>query len=114
MGGGTILIPILTILLGVNQHTAQAINLISFIPMAIISLIIHLKKGYVKIQGILLIVIPGLLSCFGASYLAKHISGKILQKSFGAFLILLSVYQFFSLSKINGKEQKFLKNKQFR
>ena len=44
MGGGTLLIPILTIFLSVSQHLSQAINLIGFVPMAIIALIIHSKK----------------------------------------------------------------------
>lgn len=35
MGGGTILIPALTIFLGVEQHAAQAANLIAFLPMAL-------------------------------------------------------------------------------
>ena len=37
MGGGTILIPLLSIFYKIGQHTAQAINLISFIPMAIVA-----------------------------------------------------------------------------
>ena len=38
MGGGTLLIPVLTLLCGFSQHAAQATNLISFIPMAAASL----------------------------------------------------------------------------
>ena len=49
MGGGTVLIPLLTILLGVPQHAAQAINLISFLPMAGVALIIHFKNGLVEL-----------------------------------------------------------------
>ena len=47
MGGGTILIPLLTLFLNVPQLQAQTINLISFIPMAIVSLIIHIKNKLV-------------------------------------------------------------------
>ena len=42
MGGGTLLIPMLTIILSVNQKLAQGINLLAFIPMAIVSLFIHI------------------------------------------------------------------------
>ena len=35
MGGGTLLIPLLTIFLGISQKLAQAYNLISFLIMAI-------------------------------------------------------------------------------
>ena len=35
MGGGTILILLLTLFAGINQHNAQGINLIFFIPTSI-------------------------------------------------------------------------------
>ena len=44
IGGGTILIPIMTIFLGFDQKTAQAVNLIYFIPTAITALTIHVKN----------------------------------------------------------------------
>ena len=44
MGGGTLLIPILTIFLGFKQKNAQAINLLVFIPMSLFALIIHIKN----------------------------------------------------------------------
>lgn len=44
MGGGTLLIPILTIFLGIEQKNAQAINLIAFIPMAVIVTAINIKR----------------------------------------------------------------------
>lgn len=45
MGGGTVLIPLLSIFYAVEQHTAQAVNLIAFIPMAVVAIIIHIKNG---------------------------------------------------------------------
>ena len=44
MGGGTLLIPILTMFLGVEQHLAQAINLLVFIPTGLIAVLIHAKN----------------------------------------------------------------------
>ena len=49
MGGGTLLIPILTILLGVEQRISQGINLIVFVPMSIVALIIHCKRKFIMI-----------------------------------------------------------------
>ncbi len=71
MGGGTVLIPLLSIFYDVGQHTAQAINLISFIPMAVVALIIHIKNGYVKFKSVLIIVLPGLFTCVLGVYLAR-------------------------------------------
>ena len=44
MGGGTLLIPLLTLATGTEQHVAQAINLIAFIPLSVVALIIHARN----------------------------------------------------------------------
>ena len=44
MGGGTILIFILTFMMGIEQHVAQATNLIFFIPTSIVAIIINIKN----------------------------------------------------------------------
>ena len=53
MGGGTLLIPLLTIFLSIEQKTAQSINLLAFIPMALVALIIHFKNKMVMTKDIL-------------------------------------------------------------
>lgn len=50
MGGGTILILCLSIFLGVNQHTAQATNLIFFIPTSIAAIIINVKEKKINFK----------------------------------------------------------------
>ena len=47
---GDLIILLLTMLGGLKQHIAQAINLASFIPMAVIALILHFKNKLVKTQ----------------------------------------------------------------
>ncbi len=102
MGGGTILIPLLTIFFGVEQKQAQAINLAAFIPMAIVSLIIHIKNKRVETDGILWIIIPAAVLSLAGSFAAQAMDGEILKRIFGGFLLLLSVAQFFS-EEINEK-----------
>ncbi len=106
MGGGTILIPLLSFT-KISQHTAQAINLISFIPMAIISLVIHIKNGLVEKKGIFALIVPALVFAVGGAIFAIIIRGKILKKCFGGFLIILSVYSL--LSSKNKQSVKSLK-----
>lgn len=102
MGGGTILIPVLTIFFGAEQKQAQAINLVAFIPMAIASLIVHVKNKRVETKGILWIIIPATVLSLAGSMVAQAINGEILKRIFGGFLLLLSVAQFFS-EEINEK-----------
>lgn len=96
MGGGTVLIPVLTVFFDVGQKTAQAINLVAFVPMAIVSLIMHFKNGLVEKKGLLWIIVPAALVSAGGSFAATAIDGEILRRIFGGFLLLLSVMQFFS------------------
>lgn len=99
MGGGTVLIPLLSIFYKVGQHAAQAVNLISFIPMAIIALIMHLKNKFVRFDKVLFIVLPGIATCIVGCYIANAIGGELLRRIFGGFLLILSVFQFVSAIK---------------
>ena len=101
MGGGTLLIPLLTIFYSVGQHTAQAINLIGFIPMAIVALIIHIKNKLVRYDNVIIIIISGIITCVAGCFLAKVMSGNLLKRCFGGFLLVLSVFQFIDGIKYN-------------
>lgn len=93
MGGGTLLIPLLTVFCNVPQHAAQAVNLVSFVPMAGIALIVHFKKKLVDHKGVLYIIIPSCAAAVGSAFLAKGLPADLLKKLFGGFIIILGVYQ---------------------
>ena len=93
MGGGTVLIPILTIFCGVPQHMAQSVNLLTFLPMAAVSLRVHAKNGLLDTRGVLWTIVPAtLLSVLGGLFV-QGIPGGALRVGFGVFLCLLSLYQ---------------------
>lgn len=92
MGGGTLLIPLLSFL-DIPQHTLQAINLISFLPMAAVALCIHFKHKLVKPKQTLYIIIPAVIAGIGAAYLTKFVTQDVLRICFGVLLILLGVWQ---------------------
>ena len=102
MGGGTVLIPALTIFFSIGQTEAQGINLISFIPMAIIAVIIHAKNKLIKFKDVLKIALPASVFALGGSFLVRLIEGDLQTKLFGGFLVILSVVQFFMIKKENG------------
>ena len=105
MGGGTLLIPLLTIFLSVEQKVAQGINLIAFLPMAIIALIIHFKNKLVSFKQLGWIVIPGVAASVGFSFLASTLDNIVLSFLFGLFLILIAVYEAIELT-FDIKQQK--------
>lgn len=106
MGGGTLLIPILTILLGFAQRNAQAINLLVFIPMAIVSLIIHIKNKLVDFKVGIPVMISGTIFSVGGSIITNLIGNDIMRKIFGIFLLIVGIYQGFQailMFKAKGK-----------
>lgn len=99
MGGGTLLIPILTIFLKFDQKLAQGINLLSFLVMAIFSIYIHYKNGYIVTKNIWIIIIAGVISSVGGSVLMSFLPSKILKMVFGGFLCMLAVVEFVKVLK---------------
>lgn len=93
IGGGTILIPALTIFLLKDQKIAQSVNLLSFIPTAIVALISHAKQGNIEKKLILKLSSGGIIGALIGSFLAVNISSKLLKKGFGIFLFIMGVYE---------------------
>ena len=90
MGGGSALIPLLTLCLGVEQTAAQGVNLLAFLPMAALALSVHKRGGLVQKNGLFRLIVPALLSAALSSLLASFLPAAALRKGFGAFLIFLS------------------------
>ena len=99
LGGGTVLIPLLTIFLSVNQKLAQGYNLLTFLIMAVVAIIIHAKNKLVDLKSIIWIVVFGAVFCVGGALLTTIVDTKILKIIFAIFLILLSIWQFVSALK---------------
>lgn len=105
MGGGTLLIPILTIFLDVEQRNAQGTNLIVFVPMSIVALIIHCKNKLVNFKIGVPIMLSGIVTSVLGSLVALSVSNKNLKIYFGVFLLLIGVWQFVE-TIISTKKQK--------
>lgn len=93
MGGGTLLIPVLIIFFNIAQQQAQGINLLAFIPCALVSLIIHIKNKLVNFKIGLPILFTGIVASVLASVLAINTNSKLLQIMFGVFLLVVGIYQ---------------------
>lgn len=92
MGGGTLLIPLLTIVLGFNQKVAQGINLISFSIMAVIVIIIHAKNKLINFKVALTFAAFSLITSILGALLASLINSVWLKTCFGLLLILIAIF----------------------
>ena len=105
MGGGTILIFLLTNLLGLDQHIAQATNLIFFIPTSIIAIIINIKNKNIDLKTGILISVYGILGAIIGANIAIKVNVKILKKAFGIFLAIIVIHEIYTSIKLYKKEK---------
>lgn len=106
MGGGTILIFLLTFMLGIEQHVAQATNLIFFIPTAIVAIIVNFKNKNIDTKLAILISVFGILGAIIGANISIHIDVGILKKCFGVFLAVITINEIYSIFKLYKNEYK--------
>ena len=106
MGGGTILILALIIFLGIEQHIAQATNLLYFIPTSIVATIINSKSKKINWKIVPVIVTFGSIGAIIGSQIATRLNGAILRKYFGFFLGIIAINEIYNLIKMNNVEKK--------
>ncbi len=95
VGGGTLLLVYLTTFAGVDQHLAQGINLLYFLPAALTALPAHWKNGYIRRDALLPAILAGLLLSGAAAWLATGLDTGLLRRCFGGFLVILGLYELF-------------------
>lgn len=99
VGGGTLLLLCMTLFLGVDQSTAQGINLLYFLPTAGMGLIYHKKNGLLE-KNVLRQAIPlGTVSAVAAAWVATSVDTAIFRKPFGIYLLITGVMTLFQTKK---------------
>jgi len=91
VGGGTLLLVYMTAFAGVEQHTAQGINLLYFLPAGLMALPTHLKNGDVEKTALLPAVAAGLVCAALAAWWATALEVEVLRRWFGGFLIVIGI-----------------------
>ncbi len=110
MGGGTILILCLSMFMGIEQHIAQATNLVFFIPMSIIAILTNIKQKNIDFKAGIPIAIFGIVGAVIGAIIASKLDVKYLKKYFGIFLALIAIWEIYSLVK-KYKQEKIRHNK---
>ena len=107
MGGGTLLIPALTILMGVEQEIAQSTNLLVFVPCGIVCIIIYAKNKLVNFKVGGMVVAGSVIVAIIAALVAVKIESRILKIIFGVFIASLGLVQLvvYVVNKIKDKKK---------
>jgi uncharacterized protein len=92
VGGAIIIVPFLVFLLGLSQHEAQGTSLaVLLLPVGIFAVINYAKNGYVNFKFAAILAVAFLLGSYLGSALAIHLPEKLMQRIFGALLILIGL-----------------------
>ena len=87
VGGGTLLLLVMTLLLGVDARTAQCVNLLFFLPTAASALWLHARGGYLH-KPTVKAAVPAALVCAAAgAFLSTALPVELLRKPFGVYLL---------------------------
>ncbi|MCL2108888.1 MAG: sulfite exporter TauE/SafE family protein [Oscillospiraceae bacterium] len=99
LGGGFILIIFLTVFAGTAQEQAGGINLLFFLPIALISIIIHSKNKLIDWRVIPAICIAGAFGVAGGAALLYVIDESWLRKLFAGLLVFVGLREMFHRKK---------------
>ena len=95
VGGGSLLMLWLTLVLQTEHVIARNINLLFFIPSALIAKLFRWKQGVVDIKTVLPGMIAGCVCAGIFSWVGKQMDITLLKKCFGILLLITGIREVF-------------------
>lgn len=99
IGGGFVLLLYLTAVLNTPQLEAQLINLCFFLPVAVLSVTLHLKNKMIEKEVLLFTIIGGVFGVFFGVWISKILESEALSKVFAGFILIVGIRELFSKEK---------------
>ena len=99
MGGGTILIFLLGVIIGLEHHVAQASNLLFFVPTSFSAIMVNIKNKNIDFKLAKIVIIFGVIGAIIGAKLAVLTNVKDLKKYFGIFLLVIAIHEIYTLRK---------------
>jgi uncharacterized membrane protein YfcA len=91
VGGGSLLLLWMTLVIGASQSTARVMNLMFFIPSALAACFFRLKQGKLDIPKLLPSILAGCICAFLVSTFQVRLPQTLLKKLFGGLLLLTGI-----------------------
>ncbi|MDR0974329.1 MAG: sulfite exporter TauE/SafE family protein [Ruminococcus sp.] len=91
VGGGMLLIIYLTVFAGFDQLSAQGINLLYFLPIALLAVILHTKNKLINWKPLIPAILAGIIGAVIGSIIAKFIDKELLRTVFAVFVLVIGV-----------------------
>lgn len=96
VGGGIIVVPVLVLLLGFSQHTAQGTSIFFMLPpIGILAAYNYYKAGYVDIKYALILSAAFIIGGYFGSKISINLAEDTVRKIFGGVLLLVAIKMIF-------------------
>ena len=95
VGGGSLLILWLTLVLDMVHPQARILNLLFFIPSAVIASLFRWKQGSLALRKVLPAIVAGCISAAVFSLVSQSLDMTVLKKLFGGLLLLTGLRELF-------------------
>ena len=95
VGGGSLLILWLTFAIRLEQTAARGINLLFFLPSAIIACLLRSRQKELEWREFLPAICSGCAAAILCSFLAPKLDSKLLGKGFGILLLIVGFRELF-------------------
>ncbi len=97
IGGGVLLVPLLSLLFGFSQHRAQGTSLIALIPpTGLLAFLAYWKAGYVDLHTGLLLIPGVFIGGILGGMMARRLNARRMAEVFAGLMMLLGGWQVFS------------------
>jgi uncharacterized protein len=97
IGGGVLLVPLLSLLFGFSQHRAQGTSLIALIPpTGLLAFLAYWKAGYVEVHTGLLLIPGVFIGGILGGRMARQLNARRMAEVFALLMLLLGGWQVFS------------------
>jgi uncharacterized protein len=95
IGGALIAIPLLTAGFGFTQHDSQGTAMVMALASASVTLLIYARKKLLRVRDGLIMTACSTALGLASSQMVRYVNDQVLQRGFGAFLIVLAVLVWF-------------------
>ena len=95
-GGGTLIVPALVFLLGIEDHKAHATAISIILPITLVSSLVYLQNKIIDIPLTINIAIGSTTGGIIGAYFLNKLSIPLLRKIFGIIMLIASVRMWIS------------------
>ena len=103
VGGGSLLMLWLTLVLNIEHSIARNINLLFFIPSAIVASLFRWRQGTLDIKKVQPAIFAGCIGAAAFSVISKSIDISLIKKFFGVLLLATGLRELLYKPKPNKK-----------